>query len=57
MSRNSRTLPPSLSIRRVLDARDVRVVYQPVVDLRTQRVFAYEALVRSKAPEFETPNR
>ena len=55
MSRNSRTLPPSLSIRRVLDARDVRVVYQPVVDLRTQRVFAYEALVRSKAPEFETP--
>lgn len=58
MQRNTRTLPPnlaSLAIRRVLDSRDVRVVYQPVVDLRTQKVFAYEALVRSKAPEFETP--
>jgi EAL domain-containing protein (putative c-di-GMP-specific phosphodiesterase class I) len=58
MARNTRTLPPnlaSLAIRRVLDNREVRVVYQPVVDLRTQRVFAYEALVRSKAPEFETP--
>jgi len=39
----------------VLDSRDVRVVFQPVVDLRTQKVFAYEALVRSKAPEFDTP--
>ncbi len=47
--------PPNLAIRRVLDARDVRVVYQPVVDLRTQKIFAYEALVRSKAPEFESP--
>lgn len=55
MSRNTRPLPPNLAIRRVLDARDVRVVYQPVVDLRTQKVFAYEALVRSKSPEFESP--
>jgi len=55
MSRNTRPLPPNLAIRRVLDARDVRVVYQPVVDLRTQKIFAYEALVRSKAPEFESP--
>lgn len=39
----------------MLDSRDVRVVFQPVVDLRTQKVFAYEALVRSKAPEFDTP--
>jgi EAL domain-containing protein (putative c-di-GMP-specific phosphodiesterase class I) len=39
----------------VLDARDVRVVYQPVVDLRTKQIFAYEALVRSKAPEFDSP--
>ena len=31
------------------------MVYQPVVDLRTRRIFAYEALVRSKAPEFSSP--
>src|SRR5438067_9598727 len=42
-------------MRRLLDARDVRVVYQPVVDLRTQKIFAYEALVRSKSPAFTNP--
>jgi EAL domain-containing protein (putative c-di-GMP-specific phosphodiesterase class I) len=52
---NTRPLPPNLAIRRVLDSRDVRVVYQPVVDLRTQKIFAYEALVRSKAAEFDSP--
>ncbi len=51
----TRSLPPNLAIRRVLDSRDVRVVYQPVVDLRTQKIFAYEALVRSKDPTFESP--
>ncbi len=30
-------------------------VYQPVVELKTQKVFAYEALARTKAPEFEGP--
>jgi len=51
------TVPPVAvpSIQRLLDARDVRVVYQPVVDLRTRKVFAYEALVRSKSPDFATP--
>jgi EAL domain-containing protein (putative c-di-GMP-specific phosphodiesterase class I) len=51
------TVPPpaSLAIRRVLDAREIRVVYQPVVDLRTHRIFAYEALVRSKSPDFDSP--
>jgi EAL domain-containing protein (putative c-di-GMP-specific phosphodiesterase class I) len=53
--RNTRPLPPNLAIRRVLDSRDVKVVYQPVVDLRTQKIFAYEALARSKAPEFDSP--
>jgi EAL domain-containing protein (putative c-di-GMP-specific phosphodiesterase class I) len=31
------------------------VVYQPVVDLRTRRAFAYEALARTHAPEFKGP--
>ncbi len=31
------------------------MVYQPVVDLKTHKTFAFEALVRSKAPEFDTP--
>jgi EAL domain-containing protein (putative c-di-GMP-specific phosphodiesterase class I) len=47
--------PASLAIRRVLDARDIRVVFQPVVDLVTHEVFAFEALVRSKSPEFDSP--
>lgn len=42
-------------IRRIIDARDLRIVYQPVVDLRTRRVFAYEALVRSNDPAFDSP--
>jgi len=42
-------------IRRLLDTRDIRVVYQPVVDLKSQKVFAYEALVRSKSPAFANP--
>jgi EAL domain-containing protein (putative c-di-GMP-specific phosphodiesterase class I) len=35
--------------------RALMVVYQPVVDLKTKKIFAYEALVRSQAPEFDSP--
>lgn len=53
------TLPPiaaaAAAIRRVIEERDVRVVYQPIVDLQTRKVYAYEALVRSKDPTFESP--
>jgi EAL domain-containing protein (putative c-di-GMP-specific phosphodiesterase class I) len=42
-------------IRRVIAERDVFVVYQPVVDLRSRKVFAYEALARTRAPEFDGP--
>jgi EAL domain-containing protein (putative c-di-GMP-specific phosphodiesterase class I) len=45
----------TIAIRRVLDARDIKVVYQPLVDLKTKKVFAYEALVRSKSAEFDSP--
>jgi EAL domain-containing protein (putative c-di-GMP-specific phosphodiesterase class I) len=43
------------AIRRVLDKRELRVVFQPIVDIARQEVFAYEALVRTSAPEFDGP--
>lgn len=42
-------------IRRVLAERNVFVVFQPVVDLKTDKIFAYEALVRTKSPHFNGP--
>ena len=51
-SENRRT---TVLIRRVLDARDLKVVYQPLVDLTTRKIFAYEALVRAKREDFDTP--
>lgn len=45
----------TVAIRRLLDTRALKVVYQPVVDLKTKKIFAYEALVRSKSPDFESP--
>ncbi len=42
-------------IRRVIDNREVRIVYQPVVDLRDGSTFAHEALVRSTTPDFKSP--
>src|SRR5262245_21942451 len=48
--------PPSLTqdidkpslVHRVIATRDVRMVYQPVVNLVTREIFAYEALVRTR---------
>ena len=53
----STTRPPvtDAAIRRVLDQREVKVVYQPVVNLKTREIFAYEALARSKSPDFDGP--
>jgi len=44
-----------VAIRRVISEREVRIVFQPVVDLKTRKVFAYEALARTSAPEFDGP--
>jgi EAL domain-containing protein (putative c-di-GMP-specific phosphodiesterase class I) len=45
----------TVAIRRVLDERAVKVVFQPIVDLKTKRIFAYEALVRSLSNDFDSP--
>lgn len=47
--------PDPTAVRRVIDTRQVHVVFQPIVDLKTQKIFAYEALARTKAPEFGGP--
>ena len=39
----------------VLHEQQVRIVYQPIVDLRTHAVFAYEGLARSLSPRFDGP--
>lgn len=39
----------------VVAAGELYIAYQPVVDLQRREVFAYEALVRSKAAEFPNP--
>jgi EAL domain-containing protein (putative c-di-GMP-specific phosphodiesterase class I) len=51
------TRPPftDTAIRNVLDTRAVRCVYQPVVNLRTHEIFAYEALARPSSPDFQGP--
>jgi hypothetical protein len=40
---------------RSLGPDSIGVVFQPIVDLRTGRNFAAEALVRCKLPEFKSP--
>ncbi len=43
----------AMTVREALDSKRINVVYQPVVDLETLDVFAYETLVRCK--EFASP--
>jgi EAL domain-containing protein (putative c-di-GMP-specific phosphodiesterase class I) len=38
-----------------LRADDIGVVFQPIVEIATGRVFAHEALVRCKRPEYASP--
>jgi EAL domain-containing protein (putative c-di-GMP-specific phosphodiesterase class I) len=40
---------------RALSQSDIDVVFQPIVDLRTRRTFAHEALVRCKKPAYKNP--
>ncbi len=50
---------PAPEPRRVRDltTADLAVVFQPIVDLRTGRTFAYESLARCQWPEFASPVR
>ena len=43
------------AIHRVVTTRECQIVYQPVVDLKTRKVFAFEALARTTAAEFDGP--
>ena len=47
--------PPTHAIHRVIQQREVKIAYQPIVDLQTHKVFAYEALARPFGPEFTNP--
>jgi EAL domain-containing protein (putative c-di-GMP-specific phosphodiesterase class I) len=46
-----------LELTRAVPPEDLSVVFQPIVDLRTRKVFAYEALVRCKTPGLDSPLR
>lgn len=39
----------------VLQKGDLKSVFQPIVDLQSLRVFAYESLLRSTSPDFKGP--
>ena len=47
--------PLGAAIRRVIDDHAVHCVFQPIVDLKTQKIFAHEALARTKSPDFDGP--
>lgn len=49
------TLNDPTPIQRLIANKDLFVVFQPIVDLKTRQTFAYEALVRTKSPDFNGP--
>lgn len=42
-------------IHKLIDEKLIYFVYQPIVDLTTAEIYGYEALMRSKLDEFQTP--
>jgi EAL domain-containing protein (putative c-di-GMP-specific phosphodiesterase class I) len=49
--------PSHIALASSVPPEDLSVVFQPIVDLRSRKVFAYEALVRCKTPGLDTPPR
>ncbi len=49
-----RTRRPS-QIPQVLSGGELQVVYQPIVYMNSGRIFAFEALVRSSSPHYQSP--
>lgn len=47
--------PAADAIVRTMTHADIGVVYQPIVELSTGRIFAHEALVRCRVPGLESP--
>ncbi|MEM7051871.1 MAG: EAL domain-containing protein [Acidobacteriota bacterium] len=43
------------ALHRVIDGKLLRIAFQPIVDIRTRKVYAYEALARSPFPIFQGP--
>jgi EAL domain-containing protein (putative c-di-GMP-specific phosphodiesterase class I) len=50
----ARKSTPAPSVRG-LSRADIDVVFQPIIDLKTHRVFAHEALTRCRWPEYRNP--
>jgi EAL domain-containing protein (putative c-di-GMP-specific phosphodiesterase class I) len=44
------------ALQELVELDDLSVVFQPIVDLRTSEVFAYEALVRCRVRELASPS-
>ncbi len=52
---NYHALENSLAINQLLDNELVKFAYQPIVDLQSGDIFAYEALLRSRMENFKSP--
>jgi EAL domain-containing protein (putative c-di-GMP-specific phosphodiesterase class I) len=52
---NTCLVAPGADSVRVIRKGDVRVVLQPIVDLRSGRLYAYEGLARCALPQFANP--
>ncbi len=48
-------LENSEAINRLIDERLIRFAFQPIVDVKTGEIYAYEALMRPLTPEFGGP--
>ncbi len=42
-------------ISELIETRQLRIVYQPIIDLKQAKVFSYEALLRCSHPDYKSP--